>query len=130
MTQFIQRDPSASRADALRDARLFLRSAIPGQDQNAQMYLQAAGIFLLFKDDNDLSMAGPEEIAQLAEQLEDLAVKHCIFEELLSGFFLPAVDDKGEICFYPVPDHEWDETGVPKDLQEEYRELKAQFNLT
>jgi hypothetical protein len=42
-------------------------------DDNESLYfLQAAGLFLMFQDDNALSMAGPEEMVALARQLEEL----------------------------------------------------------
>jgi hypothetical protein len=121
---FIQRNPDASRAEALQTARNLLCLYGPSDEQHTERYHEAACLFLMYKDDNELGMAGAEEVQQLADQLKELALQWSIFQEITTGFFLPAIDEKGNMCFYPVPEHEWDETGISKDYQNQYKQIK------
>jgi hypothetical protein len=119
---FIQRNPEASRAEALQRARTLLCLYGPVEKDHDKRYLEAASLFLMYKDDNELGMAGTEEIRQLTDQLKELACQWSLFQEIITGFFLPAIDEKGKICIYPVPEQEWDATGIPKELQDAFRE--------
>ena len=121
---FIQRNPNVPRSEALQVARNFLCLHGPSDEKHDESYYQAACLFLMYKDDNELGMAGAEEAQQLADQLKELALQWSVFEEILTGFFLPAIDEKGEMCFYPVPQNEWDETGIDKERQLQYQNIK------
>ena len=118
---FIQRNPDVPRAEALEAARDRLCLHGPADEKHDEMYYEAACLFLMNKDENELGMAGAEEAQQLTDQLKELALHWSFFQEIITGFFLPAIDEKGKICFYPVPENEWDETGIDKEYQLEHR---------
>ena len=122
MPQFIQRDPTANRADALNTARDLLNEAESFNDDKNLYFLQAAGLFLMFQDDNELSMAGPEEMVALARQLEELSFQATMYAGILNGLFIPVIDEDNNLCFKGVPPEEFNETGVHEDIQAQYKD--------
>ena len=124
MSQFIQRDPTANRADALNTARDFLNEAEPFNDDKNLYFLQAAGLFLMFQDDNELSMAGPEEMVALARQLEELSFQATMYSGIMNGLFIPVLDGDNNLCFKAVSSEEFNETGVSEEVQSQFRHLK------
>ena len=98
---FIQRNPDMNREEALEQAREFLREAnptSPNEDENFNLYLQAAGLFIMYgSDDNELGMAGAEEIHALARKLKDLTIDALLVEMILDGTVLPDIDEAGEL---------------------------------
>ena len=124
MSQFIQRDPNAKRADALNTARDFLNEAEPFDDDKNLYFLEAAGLFLMFQDDNELSMAGPEEMVALARQLEELSFQATMYAGIMNGLFIPVLDGDNNLCFKAVSSEEFNETGVSEEVQSQFRHLK------
>ena len=124
MSQFIQRDPNAKRADALNTARDFLNEAEPFDDDKNLYFLEAAGLFLMFQDDNELSMAGPEEMVALARQLEELSFQATMYSGIMNGLFIPVLDGDNNLCFKAVSSEEFNETGVSEEVQSQFRHLK------
>ena len=98
---FIQRHPDMNREDALKQARSFLADADPfstDEDENLNLYLQAAGLFIMYgSDDNELGMAGANEMYALAQELRNLALSSLLFSTILGGKVLPNVDEEGEL---------------------------------
>ena len=121
MSQFIQRDPTANRGDALNTARDFLNEAEPFNDDKDLYFLQAAGLFLMFQDDNELSMAGSEEMVALARQLEELSFQATMYAGIMNGLFIPVLDEDNNLCFKGVPVEEFNETGVHQDVQAQFQ---------
>ena len=121
---FIQRDPNASRAEALQQAREFLLNADPiseDEDKNLNMYLSAAGLFLMYQEpDNDLGMAGAEEMYRLACRLKELVLDAAVLATIQKGICLPSVDEEGELIFTGVKPEDFDNAGVPSAVQKEY----------
>jgi hypothetical protein len=98
---FIQRNPDMNREEALEQAREFLKEAnptSPNEDENFNLYLQAAGLFIMYgSDDNELGMAGAEEMHTLARKLKDLTLDALLVEMILDGTVLPDIDEAGEL---------------------------------
>ena len=124
MPQFIQRDPTANRADALNTARDLLNEAESFKDNESLYFLQSAGLFLMFQDDNELSMAGPEEMVALARQLEELSFQATMYAGIMNGLFIPVLDGDNNLCFKAVSSEEFNETGVSEEVQSQFRHLK------
>jgi hypothetical protein len=124
MPQFIQRDPNANRADALNTARDLLNEAESFNDNESLYFLQSAGLFLMFQDDNELSMAGPEEMVALARQLEELSFQATMYAGIMNGLFIPVLDGDNNLCFKAVSSEEFNETGVSEEVQSQFRHLK------
>ncbi len=124
MPQFIQRDPNAKRSDALITARHLLKQAQPFNDNEDLYFLQAAGLFLMFQDDNELSMAGSEEMVMLAKQLEELSAQATMYDGIMTGLFIPVLDGDNNLCFKAILQEEFVETGVSAEVQSQYQELK------
>ena len=124
MPQFIQRDPTANRADALNTARDLLNEAESFNDNESLYFLQSAGLFLMFQDDNELSMAGPEEMVALARQLEELSFQATMYAGIMNGLFIPVLDGDNNLCFKAVSSEEFNETGVSEEVQSQFRHLK------
>jgi hypothetical protein len=125
MPQFIQRDPNAKRADALIAARQLLDKGDPFNDNEELCFLQAAGLFLMFQDDNELSIAGSEEMTMLAKQLEELAFQATMYRGVMIGAFLPVLDGSNNLCFKAVAPEEFDETGVSLEIKAQYENLAS-----
>jgi hypothetical protein len=121
---FIQRDPNASRAEALQQAREFLLNADPisdDEDKNFNMYLSAAGLFLMYQEpDNDLGMAGADEMHWLACRLKQLVLDAAVLATIHKGICLPSVDEEGELIFTGVVPEDFDNAGVCPEVQKEY----------
>ena len=124
MPQFIQRDPTANRADALNTARDLLNEAESFNDNESLYFFQSAGLFLMFQDDNELSMAGPEEMVALARQLEELSFQATMYSGIMNGLFIPVLDGDNNLCFKAVSSEEFNETGVSEEVQSQFRHLK------
>ena len=124
MSLFIQRNPESSKAEALSQAREFFDQGMPYHDNEDKLFLQAAGLFLMFKDDNELSMAGAEEMIELAAQLEELSFQATMYNGVKSGLFIPTLNENNQLSFISVPQEEFEETGVPSVIQKQYQELK------
>ena len=124
MPQFIQRDPTANRADALNTARDLLNEAESFNDNESLYFFQSAGLFLMFQDDNELSMAGPEEMVALARQLEELSFQATMYSGIMNGLFIPVLDGDNNLCFKAVSSKEFNETGVSEEVQSQFRHLK------
>jgi Leu/Phe-tRNA-protein transferase len=122
MPQFIQRDPTANRADALNTARDLLNEAESFNDNESLYFFQSAGLFLMFQDDNELSMAGPEEMAALARQLEELSFQATMYAGIMNGLFIPVLDGDNNLCFKAVSSEEFNETGVSEEVQSQYKD--------
>jgi hypothetical protein len=122
MPQFIQRDPTANRADALNTARDLLNEAESFNDNESLYFLQSAGLFLMFQDDNELSMAGPEEMVALARQLEELSFQATMYAGIMNGLFIPVLDGDNNLCFKAVSSEEFNETGVSEEVQSQYKD--------
>jgi hypothetical protein len=98
---FIQRNPDMNREKALEQARKFLADANPtstNEDENFNLYLQAAGLFIMYgSDDNELGMAGAEEMYALAQKLRELTLDALLFETILDGTVIPDINEAGEL---------------------------------
>lgn len=127
MALFVQRNPESSKAEALNQAREFLDQGMPFNDNEDKFFLQAAGLFLMFKDDNELSMAGAEEMIELAAQLEELSFQAAMYNGLKTGLFIPTLDENNKLSFLAIPPEEFEETGVSSVIQEQYQKVKDKF---
>jgi len=98
---FIHRNPNKDREEALQQAREFLADAdptSPNEDENFSLYLQAAGLFIMYgSDDSELGLAGAEEMYTLAQRLRNLTLDTLLYETILNGTVLPNVDEDGEL---------------------------------
>lgn len=98
---FIQRNPDMNREEALTQARKFLADAnptSPDEDENFNLYLQAAGLFIMYgSNDNELGMAGAEEMYALAQKLRELTLDALLLETILDGTVLPDINESGNL---------------------------------
>jgi hypothetical protein len=98
---FIQRNPDMNREDALQQAREFLKEANPAssnEDENFNLFLQAAGLFIMYGSvDNELGMAGADEMHQLAHRLRELRFDALLCESILFGLVIPNLNEDGEL---------------------------------
>ena len=78
----------------------------------------------MFQDDNELSMAGPEEMVALARQLEELSFQATMYAGIMNGLFIPVLDGDNNLCFKAVSSEEFNETGVSEEVQSQFRHLK------
>jgi hypothetical protein len=98
---FIQRNPDMNREEALQQAREFLKEANPAsanEDENFNLFLQAAGLFIMYgSTDNELGMAGAEEMYQLAHKLRELRFDALLCESILFGLVIPNLNENNEL---------------------------------
>ena len=121
---FYKRKDGVSRADALQQARNCLAKAnpmSPDPDDNVTLYYQAAGLFLMYgSKENDLQMAGEEEISLLAHKLRDLMLDSALLDAIGSGLVVPGIDEQDELTIQGIPPEDFNDAGVPLDVQEQY----------
>jgi len=98
---FIQRNPDMDREKALQQAREFLSNANPissNRDENFNLYLQSAALFIMYGSaDNELGMAGAEELSALAHKLRNITLDALLLESILDGTVLLDIDQEGEL---------------------------------
>jgi len=121
---FFQRKEGITRANALQQARDLLAKAnpmSPNSEENETLYYQAAGLFLMYgSKENDLQMAGAREVALLAHKLRDLALDSSLLDAIGTGLVIPGVDEEDELTVEGIHPEDFDDAGVPLDIQKEY----------
>ena len=100
MLEFFKCDPTVDKEEALLQARYFLDTGV--HFKGDEKFSNAAILFLAYGSENELAFAGPRESAMLSINLERMSFQSLLYRGIVSGFFIPYLDDSDLVAVIPV----------------------------